>query len=216
MSQSELLCHLHQRLAELELDEVRREGRALKARISDEAKRVDASLVQVAGSPPVPDAGELVAHAVQDHRRATEYFPNQLRLALFSLAYGTFENRIVAIATACLSLGRSKLVPSDFAGDSPLTRARRCIAKTSGLDIPADSWTALEPYRALRNIAVMNGGRFPKAPPKALRQFIADREDTLEATEERGIVIGDDFIEAYVADLARFYEELFDAWAQTH
>ena len=37
-----------------------------------------------------------------------------------------------------------------------------------------------------------------------------------QVTEERGIVIGDDFIEAYVADLARFYEELFDAWAQTH
>lgn len=209
MEPSTLLRRTHQRLAAMELAELRREAQALRERLAADTTRVEARLREIAGD--ADDDASTVDDALDDYRSGTDYLPNQHRLALFTMAYGTLERRVHAIASAFLALKGSALELADFAGNSPLGRSRRCLHKLAKLDLPGEAWNVLDPYRGLRNAAVQEGGRFPKAPPKALRQFAAEAA-ALSAEPESGVVIGDAFIDEFLGRVETFYGQLFDAW----
>ncbi len=200
-------------MAAIELDELRAHAARLSDQLAKGDQKLDDRLAGITQSLPEEDTEDQIDRYNDEYRRAATYFPNQLRFSLVALTYSVFENRMSAVASAFLQLKKSPLEPSDFAGDSPLTRARRCITKAARLNLSADVWATLEPYRVVRNTIVNSAGHFQKAPPKAVKQMTTD-SDAMKVTESNGIILADEFADEFIQRIETFYRQLFAAWEE--
>lgn len=211
MKQARFGAQIHERLATYEIEDIRRYAELLERLLANEARRLDAELDKISSGLPEAARNEYLENRSDEYQELTALYPNELRLGLTTSAYSVLEGRVTAIAKTLLWTTKSSLELSDFAGESPLARAQKSIEKISRLDIPAQAWKRLEPYRRVRNAVVHGSGVFQKGLPQQLKEFV-DASPNISVDRQGHIVVTGEFLNDFLGDMEAFYKLLFQAW----